>query len=125
MVACTLSSPSLLDLYNSIDWSTSKEALSAWGKSSPNLPNNEDSNRLLRLSLLVYALPPDIVGPQPYWTLERNQHARYLLHLAGVWSAVVDWLITRKLIGPTPEDTSTQLSLFSVTEYAPNADSSI
>ena len=103
----------LADLYTSLDWSGTGTALTRWATHvthSEHEPVTDFAPRL-RQALLLYALPQELVGPQPDWTPERQQAARAALATAGVWDQVVDWLVTHQLIGPSIADDATHLVL--------------
>ena len=104
---------SLIDLYNDIDWTDAEQELSRWRDHAPSMPINktptEDFKLQYRCTLLAYALPEEVVVDKlPDWTLEKQQTARWLLQMAGVWNHVAEWLLQHKLIGPAPTDESEQ-----------------
>lgn len=104
----------LADLYDSIDWSETEEALSRWKTLAPQSSTDEPEEsftRNFRIQLLLYALPSEIVGDQPDSTPEIQQTARFALKSAGVWESIVDTLLAHKLLTPADSDASDQLTL--------------
>ena len=107
---------SLIDLYNDIDWTDTEEELARWRNNTPSLfidkTPTDDFKFQYRCTLLAYALPEEVVVEKlPDWTLEKQQTARWLLQMAGVWNHVTEWLLQHKLIGPAPIDESEQTTL--------------
>ena len=100
---------SLIDLYNDIDWTDAEQELDRWKDHAPFMSINktptDDFKLKYRCTLLSYALPKEvIVDNLSDWTLEKQQTARWLLQMAGVWNHVTEWLLQHKLIGPAPTD---------------------
>jgi hypothetical protein len=95
----------LSDLYNALDWANTDGVLEEWQQR--HAPEEEKENpdpefmRNFRCTLLSYALPAEIVGPQPDFNSERQQAARWALNAAGVWQQVLDYLVRNQLLdGP-------------------------
>jgi hypothetical protein len=96
----------LADLYDTIDWSDTEEALESWkSKSMDKMPEEsyDDFSRKWRCTLIAYALPTEVTETAPPgWTPERQAHARQALSMAGVWDKIVDMLITHGLLEGQP-----------------------
>ena len=94
----------LLDLFDSLDWSNAEANLKRWEtENNPSDTPDPQFNTRFRQTLLRYALPIEIVGKMPEWTTEKQKSARWALKSAGVWDQVVDILIKKGLLEAPPE----------------------
>jgi hypothetical protein len=99
----------LTQLYDTIDWSGTEEALEEWkSKAVKRLPEDsyEEFAKRWRCTLIAYALPVELHGqPLEGWNEDRMHAARQALGMAGVWDKIVDTLIVHGLLEGMPLET--------------------
>ena len=83
------------DLWKTLDWSQAEMEEDAWLKENEGEETDPDFKMKFRMTLVEQAI---------FGEGEQRQEARYMLHMAGVWGQVVDFLSLNDLLEESTAD---------------------